>query len=176
MKYTGPTWPAFQSGTMTVVQPSTVVITQYVLVDVVNNTTFVRPASSDGADDVPEGASDVATAPAPVTPTPAPATPSPTTDPAVNESGREGAAIALMQDRYRGCSAAAGDEPGYAEEVISGANFDASPTGTAIGEYQVTASDATGTFQFWVNVDTGSVAASNADAQALADYCPGAFD
>jgi hypothetical protein len=176
VRYTGHTWPAFQTGTMTVVQPTTVVITQYVLVDVVNNTTFVRPASSDGAQDVPEGASDVATAPAPVTPTQAPPSPSPTTDPAVRESGREGAAIALMQDRYRACSAAAGDEPAYAEEVISGANFDASPTGAAIGEYQVTASDATGTFQYLVNVDTGSVAASNADAQALTDYCPGVFD
>ncbi|MDQ1248765.1 MAG: hypothetical protein QG597_3138 [Actinomycetota bacterium] len=188
VKYTGPTWPTFQPGTMTVIQPTTVVINQYVLVDVVNNVTFVRPASSDGSQDTPQDTTAEPTTPAPVTPTPVtpaptvpapvvpePTTPAPTTVPPAAESGRGGTAITLVQDRYRSCSAAIGDNTGDVESVIGAADFQSTPTGAA-GEYEVTVTDESGTFVYLVNVDTGSVAATSADAVEVAGYCPGVFD
>ena len=187
-RYTGPTWPAFQPGTMTVVQPTTVVITQYVLVDVTTNVTFVRPASSDGAEDTPGDGTTEPTTPAPATPAPVPPAPTvpdpvvpdpvipvPPTVPPATESGRGGTAITLVQDRYRSCSAAIGDNTGDVEEVIAAANFQSTPTG-ATGEYEVTVTDESGTFVYLVNVDTGSVAATSADAQEVASFCPGVFE
>lgn len=184
VKYTGPTWPAFQPGTMTVVQPTTVVITQFVLVDVVNNVTFVRPASSDGDEDTPQAATPTPTTPAPTTPAPTvpapvvptPIVPAPTTVPPVTESGRGSTAITLVQDRYRSCAAAIGDDAGEVESVIAQANFQSTPTGAATGEYEVTVTDSSGTFVYRVNVDSGSVAATSADAQEVAGFCPGVFE
>lgn len=185
-KFTGPTWPAFQPGTMTVVQPTTVVITQYVLVDVTTNVTFVRPASSDGAEDTPGDGTTAPTTPAPVPTTPAPTVPppvipeptvpAPATGAPVSEFGRGGTAITLVQDRYRSCAAAIGDDAGDVESVISAANFQSTPTGAATGEYEVTVTDESGTFLYLVNVDTGSVAATSADALEVASYCPGVFE
>jgi hypothetical protein len=186
VRYTGPTWPAFVPGAMTVVVPSTVVIDNYVLVDVTTNVTFVRPSGTDGVDDTPGGEIPTPTPTASATPTPPP-TQQPTqpvvppTQPVVpptqapQESGREAAAIAAVQDRYRACAAAEGQSEGV-EEIIGQATFEAAPTGNARGEYVVLVTDASGGFEYLVNVDTGTVVSTSADAIEVANACPGIFD
>lgn len=182
VRYTGPTWPAFVPGAMTVVVPSTVVIDNYVLVDVTTNVTFVRPGGTDGVDDTPGGEvpTPTPTPTATATPTPLPTqqptqpvVPPPTRG--VTESGRESAAIAAVQDRYRACVAAAGESSEGVEDILAQATYEAAPTGNAVGEYVVLVTDESGGFEFTVNVDSGTVAATNADAQEVASYCPGTY-
>lgn len=176
VKYTGPTWPGFQPGAVTVIQASTTVINNFTLVDVTTNQTFVRTAGTSGTADSPSNAPapEVLTPePAPVAPAPQESAPAPAPT-AVTESGREDQAIAALQNAYRSCAASAGDTEGV-EEVIAGASYNAAPTGTSAGEYSVVASDSSGTFEYLVNVDTGVVAAVNADAQLVAEACPGVF-
>lgn len=176
VKYTGATWPGFQPGAITVVQASTTVINNYTLVDVTTNQTFVRVAGTSGSADTPSNVPvpEVLTpsTPAPTTPAPtAPSTPAPT---AAAEAGREGEAIAAVQNAYRTCSSVMGDTEGV-EEVIAGASYNAAPTGAAPGEYSVVVGDSSGSFEYIVNVDSGTVAAVNADAQLVAEACPGVF-
>lgn len=178
VKYTGPTWPGFQPGAVTVIQASTTVINNYTLVDVTTNQTFVRVAGTSGTADTPSNAPvpEVLTpeTPVPTTPAlpaPAPTTPAPT---AATEAGREGEAIAAVQNAYRTCSSVMGDTEGV-EEIIAGASYNAAPTGAAPGEYSVVVGDSSGSFEYIVNVDSGTVAAVNADAQLVAEACPGVF-
>lgn len=173
VRYTGTTWPAFQPGTMTVVQQSPVVIETFVLVDVVTNVTFNRPAGTDGSADA-----ESTTQPGTQQPSPTPsvtASPSPTVAPPspTAEAGREAQAIAAVQDRHRACAAQIGSEG--VEEVIGQASFTASPAGPN-GEYDVTVTDESGTFTYLVNLNTGVVAAISADAVEVAGVCPGVFD
>lgn len=185
-KYTGPQWPTFVPGSMTVVAPTTVIIQNFTLVDVTTNVTFVRVSGTTGAEDTVIG--DAAT------PTPAPTptqtqAPAPTQQPLptftppvapptqeVTESGRESAAIAAMQDRYRACVVAAGESTEGVEDIFAQATFEAAPTGNATGEYVVLATDESGGFEYIVNVDSGTVTPSSADAIGVAEYCPGTFD
>ena len=173
VKYTGPTWPGFQPGAVTVIQSSSTVINNYTLVDVTTNQTFVRVAGTSGTADTPSNvpAPEVLT-PAPVAPTPQPTAPAPPT--AVTEAGRESQAIAAVQNAYRSCASMMGDTEGV-EEVIAGATYNAAPTGNVAGEYSVVVGDSSGSFEYLVNVDTGVVDAVNADAQLVADACPGVF-
>lgn len=179
VKYTGPTWPGFQPGAVTVIQASTTVINSYTLVDVTTNQTFVRTAGTSGTADAPSGVEAPDTLPtAPVPPVPEPPVTAPTPTPAPTaaaESGREAVAIDAVKNAYRTCSSAMGSTEGV-EEVIAGASFTAAPTGATAGEYSVTVSDSSGTFEYLVNVDTGLVDAVNADAQLVADACPGVFN
>ncbi len=169
VKYTGPTWPTFKPGAMTVVQSSPTVINNFVVVNVVNGQPFVRPASTDGAKDTP-GSTPPSTPP-PSTPAPAPVTPS--TAPAqpvapVQESGREDAAIAMAESRTNACLAA----QGKSWSDFEGANWSATPTGNP-GEYSVTVLGAASgeTVTFTVNVDANKVSVG-ADATG----CPGVYD
>ena len=174
VKYTGPTWPGFQPGAVTVIQSSTTVINNYTLVDVTTNQTFVRVAGTSGTADTPSNvpAPEVLT-PAPAAPAPQPSAPAPQPT-AVTEAGRESQAIAAVQNAYRTCSSVMGDTEGV-EEVIAGATYNAAPTGNVAGEYSVVVGDSSGSFEYLVNVDTGVVDAVNADAQLVADACPGVF-
>ena len=173
VKYTGPTWPGFQPGAVTVVQPAATIITSYTLVDVTTNQTFVRAAGTDGSAD----AASATPAPQSLTPTtPAPQpTAAPTSPPPVTEAGREDQAIETLKNTYRACAAAQGDTEGV-EEILAAASYSVAPTGAARGEYSVTATDESGTFEHIVNVDTGSVRAVNDGALQVAQACPGVFD
>jgi hypothetical protein len=51
-KYTGPQWPDFDPTTIIVVQPTTVVITIFVVVDVYTGESFDRPAGTTGDQDI----------------------------------------------------------------------------------------------------------------------------
>jgi hypothetical protein len=62
------------------------------------------------------------------------------------------------------------------EEVIAQASFDAAPVGTEPGAYTVNVSDGSGLFVYYVNLDTGEVAPTNADALTVGESCPGVFD
>lgn len=185
VKYKGPTWPGFTPGAMTIVSASTTVINNFTLTNVVNNTTFVRPAGTDGTADSAEGstpAPEVPVSPDPVQPEPVVPVPGPIytepepiyTEPST-EYGREGQAIALVQDSYRTCAAAQGDTEGL-EEIIAAASFSAAPVGTEMGAYTVNVEDSSGLFVYLVNVDTGSVSPTNEGALMVADYCPGVYD
>ena len=63
VRYTGPTWPDFQPGALTIIQSSTTIINNYTIYNIENNTTFVRPAGTDGTQDQP---SDVQAPPDPI--------------------------------------------------------------------------------------------------------------
>lgn len=179
-RYTGPTWPAFRPGVMTVVQSAPATIANYVLVDVVTNQTFVRPAATDGAKDSPRSAPPATATP---TPTPAPSTAAPTAEaPTPNteapsvpaaESGREATAIELAKASLRACAATV-DSGGDFESVLAKASFVAVPSGGA-GAYRVTMTDTSGTFVYTVNVASRAVVAVSADALEVADNCPGVF-
>ncbi len=184
VRYAGPTWPDFQPGSLTIIQSSTTIINDYTIVNVENNTTFVRPAGTDGtqdepsnvqppADPIPSTAPEPVT-PAPVTPIPEPVipTPGPTSQPS---GGTEDQAIALLKDTYRTCAVAIG-RAGEAEDVIAAASYAVTPAATAHGGFTVTVSDDSGTFTYLVNVDEGTVTPMNADAISVANECPGAFD
>ncbi len=179
-RYTGPTWPSFRSGTMTVVQVSPSTITNYVLVDVVTNQTFVRPATTDGAKDAPRGAPPATASPiptpaastaAPTAPTPTPSTAAPSA-PGV-ESGRESKAMELAKASLRACAATVASGGDF-ESVLAKASFAAVPT-VGVGAYRVTMTDTSGTFVYNVNVDTGTVVAVSGDALEVAGNCPGVF-
>lgn len=181
-RYTGATWTAFRPGTMTVVQSSPATITNYVLVDVVTNQTFVRPASTDGAKDTaggsPPASASPTTTPAPSTASPTPDTPSTApssaapTGPAV-EAGREAKAIELAKASLRACAAAVRTEGDF-DSVLAKASFAAVPTGGA-GTYRVTMTDTSGSFVYSVNVDSGAVTPVSGDAIQIAGNCPGVF-
>ena len=180
VKYKGPTWPGFTPGAMTIVSASTTVINNFTLVNVVNNTTFVRPAGTDGTADTTEGstpAPEVPVTPDPVQPIPVVPAPEPIyTEPEPEpEYGRENQAISLVQDSYRTCAAYSGDTEGL-EEIIAGASYWAAPVGTEPGAYSVNVEDSSGLFVYLVNVDTGSVSPTNEGALAVADFCPGVYD
>ena len=174
-RFTGKQWPDFQPGTVTIIQPSSVMFTTFVLVDVVTNVTFTRPAGTDGGSDTVEADTPApTTSPAPTRPpvTSPPPTQMPTQAPA--ESGRESAAIAAVQDSFRSCAAQRGSS-GEVEEVIAQAAYSASPTGST-GEYEVVVTDESGAFTYLVNLNTGSVTAVSADALQVAEGCPGIFN
>lgn len=173
VKYTGPTWPGFQPGAVTIVQPATTAITSYTLVDVTTNQTFVRAAGTDGSADT-ASATPAPQSLTPTTPAPQP-TAAPTSPPPVTEAGREDQAIETLKNTYRACAAAQGDTEGV-EEILAAASYSVAPTGAARGEYSVTATDESGTFEHIVNVDTGSVRAVNDGALQVAQACPGVFD
>ncbi|MFM2438933.1 MAG: hypothetical protein RLZ55_1758, partial [Actinomycetota bacterium] len=155
VRYTGPTWPDFQPGSLTIIQSSTTIINDYTIVNVENNTTFVRPAGTDGRQDQPSNVQPPtdpipSTAPEPVTPEPvvpepiAPTPVLPTPEPSAPSSGgTEQQAIALVKDTYRSCAVAIG-RGGEAEEVIAAASFNAAPAATAHGAFTVTVSDGSG--------------------------------
>ena len=165
---------------MTVVQSAPATIANYVLVDVVTNQTFVRPAATDGAKDSPRSAPPATATP---TPTPAPSTAAPTAEaPTPNteapsvpaaESGREATAIELAKASLRACAATV-DSGGDFESVLAKASFVAVPSGGA-GAYRVTMTDTSGTFVYTVNVASRAVVAVSADALEVADNCPGVF-
>ena len=152
-KYKGPTWPEFKPGVMTVVEPSTTVITNFVLVNVTNNEMFVRPVATDGQQDTP--GSEPPTTPAPqdtAVPTD-PATPAAPAAPAEDQSA---AAIELA----KGWMQAAADSQGRPIEW-SAFSFSAAPTGS--GTYDVTVTDTTGDFFILsINVSSGEVTAKQA--------------
>jgi hypothetical protein len=52
-RFTGSTWPTFTSSSVTVIQASTVVINQFILVQPDTGTAFDRPRGTDGTDDRP---------------------------------------------------------------------------------------------------------------------------
>jgi hypothetical protein len=61
LEYTGTKWPGFDPATIIVVQPSTVVINIFVVVDIGTGETFDRPAGTTGdQDSSPEGGGDAA--------------------------------------------------------------------------------------------------------------------
>ena len=157
VKYTGPTWPDFKPDVFTVVQPSTVAITNFVMVDVVNNTTFVRPASTDGSQDSPGDSIPATSAPTATT------APAPTA-----EAGREAQATALAEQRFLTCLNTGGFEGD------SSAIYSAVPTGTGIGVYKVsiTPNDGSGTINVEVNVDASTVT----PLDFAPDGCPGVFN
>ena len=178
--YTGQTWPAFQPSAVTVIQPSTTVISNFTLVDVTTNQTFVRVAGTTGTADTPSAtpAPEVLT---PATPQSAPATPTPPqTTPTPNptmatEAGRETEAITTLQNALRSCVSAAGELDAEFEAIIAASTFKAAPTGAATGEYTVAFTDDVATYEFIVNVDSGSVDSVTPAWQEAADLCPGVF-
>ena len=183
VRYTGPTWPDFQPGALTIIQSSTTIINNYTIYNIENNTTFVRPAGTDGTQDQP---SDVQAPPDPIPTTQAPATPAPVTpapvtpDPVIPSAptpsaGTEDEAIALLQDAYRECAVAIG-RAGEAEDVIAAASYSVAPAATAHGGFTVTVTDASGEFVYLVNVAERTVTPTNGDAITVADECPGVFD
>ena len=179
--YVGPTWPAFRPGTMTVVRSAPTKIANFVLVDVVTNQTFVRPAATDGTKDTPGNTPVASPTPNPTPSTPTPDTPrpsAPTSAPAPvpstsAESGREAESIELTKNKIRACAATVATEGDF-ESVLAKASFAAEPTELA-GEYQVTMTDTSGTFVYKVNVDSATVTAVSADAVEIAGNCPGVF-
>lgn len=50
-RYTGPRWPGFDATVVIVIQQTTVIIEDFVLIDIYTGGTFVRPAGTDGAQD-----------------------------------------------------------------------------------------------------------------------------
>lgn len=174
VKYKGTQWPQFESTGLTIIQASPVVISQFVIVNVTNNTLIVRPTGTDGAADTPGDGTptDDFTTDGYTAPPAAPVAPTPVNPPTVEE-GRGDQAIAMVQDRYRSCAAVQGESEGV-EEVIQGATYDVAPEGGP-GWYIVLASDSSGGFEYRVNVDTGVVIANNGPAQEVASYCPGVW-
>jgi serine/threonine protein kinase len=69
-KPVGTSWPGYKPAALADVQPSTVTITVFVLVDVVTGQPFNRPAGTTGADDTPHSQPVAPPQPAPTTPTP----------------------------------------------------------------------------------------------------------
>ena len=49
--YTGPVWPEFNPATIIVINQTTVIIEQFILIDIATGEEFVRPAGSDGISD-----------------------------------------------------------------------------------------------------------------------------
>ena len=54
--YTGPVWPDFSPDTIIVVNQTTVIIEQFILIDIATGEEFVRPAGSDGTADAEQQA------------------------------------------------------------------------------------------------------------------------
>ena len=174
VRYTGTQWPGFTPGAVTVVQASSVVIQNFILVDVVSGQTIVRPAGSTGATDTVQGATP-APAPAATTPAPAPVTP---TAPAA-ESGRESQAIQLAAGRLDQCQLQIlGDATEYVPVLQDPAlSFSAVPTGQGPGLYTVRMDISDGdAFQYTVNVDSGAVVPADPGSADLTLECPGVFD
>jgi serine/threonine protein kinase len=69
-KPVGTPWRGYNPAALADVQPSTVTITVFILVDVVTGQPFDRPAGTTGADDTPHSQPVAAPQPAPTTPTP----------------------------------------------------------------------------------------------------------
>jgi hypothetical protein len=69
-KPVGTPWRGYNPAALADVQPSTVSITVFILVDVVTGQPFNRPAGTTGADDTPHSQPVAAPQPAPTTPTP----------------------------------------------------------------------------------------------------------
>jgi hypothetical protein len=75
-KTVGTPWPGYRPGALAAVHPSTVTITNFVLVDVVTGQPFNRPAATTGTNDTPHTQAVPPPQPAPTTP---PQGPQPTT-------------------------------------------------------------------------------------------------
>lgn len=176
VRYSGTQWPGFTPGAVTVVQASTVVIQNFVLVDVVSGKTIVRPAGSTGAADTEQGATP---APTPTTPPPAPVTPAPQPTAPAAEAGRESQAIELAAGRLDQCQLQVlGDATEYVpvlqDPLLS---FSATPTGQGPGLYSVTMDIADGdSFQYTVNVNSGTVVPADPGSAELTTQCPGVFN
>jgi serine/threonine protein kinase len=69
-KPVGAPWPGYNPAALAAIQPSTVTITNFVLVDVVTGQPFNRPAGTTGTDDTPHSQPVPPPLPAPTTPTP----------------------------------------------------------------------------------------------------------
>jgi hypothetical protein len=177
VRYTGPTWATFNANSVTVVQASSTVITNFTIVNVVNGDTIIRPAgTSGGSDSVPGAVTPAPATPTPTAPTP---TPSPTTPPPPVESGREGAAIGLVTDRLDQCQIVIlGPGTDYVPVAQDPQfSFSALPTGAGPGLYLVTVAVDTGeVYTFTANVDTGSVVPADPLAADIAARCSGVFD
>ena len=187
VRYKGTTWPAFQPGSTTVIQSSSTVINNYTLTNITNNTTFVRPAGTDGTADTPSStpapANPIPTTPATPDPQPTYVQPQPTYTPPEPtytepepEYGRGSQAISLVQEYYRTCAVAGGRGGEDVDSVIMAASYDASPVGTERGAYTVTVSDESGLFVYLVNVDHGTVTPTNEGALTVAEFCPGVYN
>ena len=68
-KIVGTPWPGYRPGALASVHPSTVAITNFVLVDVVTGHPFNRPAATTGTNDTPHTQAVAPPQPAPATPT-----------------------------------------------------------------------------------------------------------
>lgn len=181
VRYSGTQWPGFTPGAITVVQASSVVIQNFILIDVVSGQTIVRPAGTTGAADTVQGATP-APAPTPATPTPAPPTPAPVVPPPTTpatEAGRESLAIELAAGRLDQCQLQIlGDATEYLPVLQDPAlSFSAVPTGQGPGLYTVRMDIADGdAFQYTVNVDSGAVVPADPGSADLTLECPGVFD
>lgn len=165
VRYSGKQWPGFTPGGITVVQASTVVIQNFVLVDVVSGQAIVRPAGSTGASDSVQGATPTLTtpAPAPVTPTPQPTTPAPQPTTPAPGGGGEAQAAQIAAARFGACGI------DVLESQVT--------QGSVPGVYTVSMFANNGeVYDVSVNVNTGSMTAGSQLSAELAFDCPGIFD
>ncbi|HUF85157.1 MAG TPA: DUF6777 domain-containing protein [Acidimicrobiia bacterium] len=96
-KYSGPRWPGFDPGRITIVQQTTVVIQIFTLVDPTTGEPFTRPAGSTGGSDEPSGPTTPSTSP--------PQTQAPQTQPPQTQAGpsAEEEAIAKLDAAAQAC-------------------------------------------------------------------------
>lgn len=166
VRYSGKQWPGFTPGAVTVVQASTVVIQNFVLVDVVSGQSIVRPAGSTGAGDTVQGAAPTpaptTAPPAPVTPAPQPTTPAPQPSTPAPSGGGETQAAEIALGRFGACG-------------IDVLEADVS-AGSVPGVYLVSMYANNGeVYDVSVNVNTGSMSAASQLSAELAFDCPSIF-
>lgn len=176
-KFTGQSWPGLTPTSVVTITRSPVPITQFVVINMVTNTTFVRPVGTTGAADVdPNAPATAAPAPQPA-PTAAPPVAPPVQEPQV--VGSASVAIDFAQSLIDQCQIAVlgpgTDFLPIAQDPDVG--FDAYPTGAGISMWRVDMSVySTGdVYAFTVDVNTGDVTPANPLAADMDMLCPGVF-
>lgn len=165
--YSGPTWPGWRPGVVTVVNVNTTVINDFTLINIINNKPFTRPAGSNGSEDTPT------TMPTPTPTASGSATPTPT---ASGTGGQEEEAYELVRVAAAKCAAALGG--GAFTELDTHPEkykIKTKPTGTP-GMYRVEiqelGSDG-GVYAWTVNVPARTMVPANEGAAGVVQYCPG---
>ena len=163
-KYSGPRWPGFNPGSITIVQQTTVVIQIFTLVDPVTGEPFTRPAGSTGGSDQPSTP----------TPTPTSTLPQQTQPPATQPSGPspEEEAIAKVQEASTACY----PFPAPIEDSNEPPNIFTQPGDSSYFVLIANGTTVTGNFQEFIwHVDRATLAFTpqNNFAQVASDHCPG---
>ncbi|MGZ6967898.1 MAG: DUF6777 domain-containing protein [Acidimicrobiia bacterium] len=164
--YTGPPWPGFAPPNITIIQPTTVIIDTFTLVDPTTGASFTRPRGSDGSDDQPT---------TPTTP-PTSATTAPTQPPTTTTTRPAGPspqdqAAAKVDQASRQCypfPAPIKDSTGSTKSFEPGSSADTFvlqvTTQTTDGGTQV--------FRWEVNRNTIAFTPLNDLAQVASNHCP----